>query len=99
MIAAMKQKGWPASHSTSSRFSELRPRERLVLTNVIDFIPGVAAYESRIAVDFKVAGAHVHMVVTLDPMHSDEMNRMHEQGFTSQLTKLDSRFGFAARET
>jgi hypothetical protein len=31
---------------------EFRPQSRLVLTNVIDFIPGVAAYESKIAVDF-----------------------------------------------
>jgi uncharacterized protein YndB with AHSA1/START domain len=99
MIAAMKQMGRPASHPTTARFTELRPRERLVITNVIDFIPHVATYESQIAVDFKVAGDHVRMVVTLDAMHTDEMTRMQEEGFTSQLTKLDSRFGSAARRT
>ena len=95
MIAAMKQMGGP-SHSVSSRFTELEPRERLVITNLIDFIPGVTPYENRVAVDFKVQGAQVRMVVTFDAMHSDEMTRMQKEGFTSQLTKLDKRFGSAA---
>lgn len=93
MVAAMKEMGRPASHGTHSRFTELVPRSRLVLTNVIDFIPGVAAYESQIAVDLSKQGDSVRMVVTLDAMHSDEFTKMQEQGFTSQLTKLDKRFG------
>lgn len=93
MIAAMKQMGQPPSHPTSSRFSELVPRRRLVLTNVIDFISGVEPYESNIAVDFAEAGESVRMVVTLDAMHSDSFTKMQEEGFTSQLTKLDTRFG------
>ena len=92
MIAAMKQMGRPASHATRSRFTELEPHARLVLTNVIDFLPGVAVYESNIAVDLSSAGDKVRMVVTLDPMHSDEFTRMQKEGFTSQLTKLDQRF-------
>jgi hypothetical protein len=37
------------------------------------------------------------MVVTLDAMHTEEMTRMQEEGFSSQLAKLDSRFGSAAQ--
>jgi len=92
MIAAMKQMGRPVSHATRSRFSELLPHSRLVLTNVIDFLPGVATYESKIAVDFFSKGGSVHMVVTLDAMHSEEVTKMQQEGFTSQLTKLDQRF-------
>jgi len=92
MIAAMKQMGQPTSHATHSRFTELALHERLVLTNVIDFLPGVDAYESKIAVDFSVVGDSVRMVVTLDGMHSDEFTKMQKEGFTSQLTKLDQRF-------
>jgi uncharacterized protein YndB with AHSA1/START domain len=92
MIAAMKQMGRPASHPTSSRFTEFKPHSRLVLTNVIDFIPGVATYESNIAVDFTSTGDRVRMVVTLDPMHTDEFTKMQKEGFTSQLTKLDKRW-------
>lgn len=93
MIAAMKQMGRPPSHPTRARFTELKPRERLVITNVIDFIPDVAAYESQIVVDLSAQGDRVRMVVTLDAMHTDDFTKMQEQGFTSQLTKLDSRFG------
>ena len=92
MIATMKQMGQPTSHATRSRFTEVKPHSRLVLTNVIDFIPGVATYESNIAVDFTSAGGSVRMVVTLDAMHNDEFTKMQEEGFTSQLTKLDQRF-------
>jgi uncharacterized protein YndB with AHSA1/START domain len=92
MVAAMKELGRPPSHKTHSRFTELVPRSRLVLTNSIDFIPGVAAYESQIGVDLSAQGDKVRMVVTLDAMHSEEFTKMQEQGFTSQLTKLDERF-------
>lgn len=92
MIAAMEQMGQPTSHPTRSRFTEVAPCSRLVLTNVIDFLPGVATYESNIAVDFLSSGDRVRMVVTLDAMHSEEFSKMQQEGFTSQLTKLDSRF-------
>ncbi|MFP2958408.1 SRPBCC domain-containing protein [Myxococcus sp. 1LA] len=92
MIAAMKQAGQPTSHATQSRFTEVAPHSRLVLTNVIDFLPGVATYESNIAVDFLPSGDRIRMVVTLDAMHSEEFSKMQQEGFTSQLTKLDSRF-------
>ncbi len=96
MIAAMKKMGQPTSHATQSRFTEVATHSRLVLTNVIDFLPGVATYESNIAVDFLPSGDRVRMVVTLDAMHSDAFSKMQEEGFTSQLTKLDARFGGTA---
>lgn len=92
MVAAMQRMGQPPSHPVQACFTTLEHHERLVITNVIDFLPDVATYESHIAVEFSVTGDQVRMVVTLDTMHTDEMTRMQEQGFTSQLTKLDARF-------
>ena len=92
MIAAMKHIGQPIFTAARSRFTEVKARKRLVLTNVIDFLPGVEPYESNIAVDFSALGDTVRMVVTLDAMHSNEFTKMQEEGFTSQLTKLDERF-------
>ena len=60
---------------------------------MIDFLPGVKPYDSTIAVEFFRKGESVRMVITLDPMHDDEFTRMSTMGFTSQLTKLDKRFG------
>ena len=93
MIEAMKQLGRPPSHETRGRFADFRPYERLTLIHVIDFLPGVKPYESTIVVDFFASGGFVRMVVTLHPMHDEEFSNMQVMGFTSQLTKLDKRFG------
>ncbi len=93
MIAAMKQMGRPTSHEARARFTEIRPHERLAITSVIDFLPGVIPYESTIVAEFFPSGETVRMVVTLDPMHDEEFTKMTTDGFTSQLSKLDKRFG------
>ncbi len=95
MIAAMKQMGQPTSHPTRSSFTELKPRERLVLTNILDFLPGVAPYESHIAADFFAMADQVRMVLTLDTLHDAEWTKRQLDGMTSQLTKLDTRFAQA----
>ncbi|MNS32266.1 hypothetical protein D3C72_643450 [compost metagenome] len=96
MVEAMKEMGRPSSHPTRATFSEYRPYERLAMTSVIDFFPGVATYDSTIEVDFFPKGDAVRMVVTLGPMHDAEITGMQAEGFTSQLSKLDARFGVTA---
>ena len=93
-IAAMRSMGQPLSHGTHVRFGEFRPLERLTLVHVIDFIPGSEPYETTIEVDFSSAGGEASMLVTLHP-HLDPMwTKMSLEGFTSQLGKLDRRFGW-----
>src|SRR5262249_10152665 len=85
--------GWPTSHPTHATFTELELHERLTLTHLIDFIPGVTPYESTARVEFSRAGEQVRMAITLDAMHSEEWTNMATMGWTSQLTKLDKRLG------
>ena len=92
MIAAMKQMGRPTAHEARARFTEIRPHERLAITSVIDFLPGVIPYESTIVAEFFPSGETVRMVVTLDPMHDEEFTKMATDGFTSQPSKLDKRY-------
>lgn len=95
MVEAMKQMGSPASHETRGTFTEFTPHERLVLTHVIDFLPGVKPYDSRMIVQFiPVSGGQVRMIVTLSPMHDANFTQMQREGFTSQLSKLDKRYGW-----
>ena len=95
-VAAMENMGAPTSQPCRGLFSEFMPRERLVLTQVIDFLPGVATYDSTIAVDFfPVAEGRVRMVVTLSQMHDAATTGMQREGFTSQLAKLDHRYGWS----
>ena len=64
----MEGMGAPTTQPCLGTFSEFRPHERLVLTQVIDFLPGVMIYDSTIAVDFFAAAqGRVRMVVTLSP--------------------------------
>jgi uncharacterized protein YndB with AHSA1/START domain len=92
MVAAMKEMGRPALTTLHGRFSEFRPLERLVLTQMIDFLPGVEPYESTIMVDFFPSGERVRMVVTLCPMHTEEFTKLARQGLESQLRNLDKLF-------
>lgn len=96
-IAAMKAMGQPLSHGTSGWFSEFRPHERLTLMHRIDFVPGAEPYETRIDVDFSPAGEAARMVVTAHPHLDPVWTRMAVEGFTSQLTKLDRRYGWGER--
>ena len=89
-IAAMEKMGAPTSQPCRGRFTEYEPNKRLVLTQLIDFLPGVPPYDSMITVDFfPFADGRVRMVVTLSRMHDAATTAMQKEGFTSQLSKLD----------
>src|SRR5262245_42987755 len=92
MVAALKEMGRPASTTLRGRFTEFRPLERLMLTQMIDFVPGVAPYESTLMVDFFPSGEWVRMVVTLSPMHDEEFTKMASEGLASQFRNLDKLF-------
>jgi uncharacterized protein YndB with AHSA1/START domain len=94
-IAAMNDMGEPASTPCRGYFSEFRPHEHLALSQIIDFLPGVEPYDSLIEVDIATApDGHVRMTVTLHQMHDVQTSNMQQQGFLSQLSKLDKRYGW-----
>jgi uncharacterized protein YndB with AHSA1/START domain len=93
-IVAMKSMGQPLSHVTRGKFAEFSPFTRLTLVHVIDFVPGSPTYESLIEVDFSDLGDQARMVVTIHPHLDPFWTRMSVEGFTSQLGKLDQRFGW-----
>lgn len=96
-VAAMEGMGAPTTQPCRGTFAEFRPHERLVLTQVIDFLPDVNPYDSTIAVDFFTAAqGRVRMVVTLSQMHDAATTGMQREGFLSQLSKLDKRYDWQA---
>jgi uncharacterized protein YndB with AHSA1/START domain len=97
-IAAMKNMGQPLSHATRGRYAEFRPHERLSVVHVIDFVAGQEPYETTIEVAFSTAGDQARMVVTLHPHLDPHWTKMSVMGFSSQLTKLDKRFGWTGGE-
>jgi uncharacterized protein YndB with AHSA1/START domain len=91
-IVTRSELGLAPSHSVRARFTEVRPYRRLILTHVIDFVPGVTPYEQMIAVDFFPAGDTVRMVTTIEPLHNEEFTQTSIRVFTSQLEHLEVRF-------
>lgn len=95
-IAAMKSMNMPLSHHTRGTYTEFGPHERLTLVHVIDFVPRMEPYESKIEVLFSRIGDQARMIVTIHPHLDPHWTRMSVQGFASQVTKLDRRFGWTA---
>ena len=57
----------------------------------IDFVRGMAPYDSKVDVDFQPVGDRARMVVTIHPHADPHWTRMATQGFRSQFGKLDRR--------
>jgi uncharacterized protein YndB with AHSA1/START domain len=91
-IATRNHMGLVPVSSVRARFTEFRPYQRLTLTHVMDFVPGVKSYEQVIAVDFFPVGDSVRMVTTIEPLHNEEFTQTSIRVFTSQLKMLERRF-------
>ena len=87
-VAFMKQAGMPLTTEASLTYMEIVPGKSVSWSHKTDFIPGVAPYDVGCKVEFFPEGKTVRMVVTLDPMHSDEWTQRSVMGWESQLGKL-----------
>lgn len=89
-VQFMKEAGMPLTTEAQLTFTEIVPQKRIGYTHRVDFVPGVAPYDVGNKVEFFAAGHKARMVLTLDPMHSDEWTQRSIMGMESQLTKLPS---------
>ena len=87
-IAHMKKEGMATSHAVTSTFTAVTELQSLELTSLIDFLPGVEAYEVRATVSFHPLGDQVKMVIVLERYHSEEWTMRAKAGWESQLTKF-----------
>jgi uncharacterized protein YndB with AHSA1/START domain len=87
-VQFMKQAGMPLTTETRLTYTEIVPGKSIAYTHRADFIPGVEPYDVGNKVEFFVEGEQVRMVVTLDPMHSDEWTQRAAMGMESQIGKL-----------
>jgi uncharacterized protein YndB with AHSA1/START domain len=87
-VEFIKKAGMPLTSEARLTYTEIVPGKRLAYTHRVDFIPGVEPYNCGNTVDFFAVGGNVRMVLTLDPMHSDEWTQRAVMGWESQLGKL-----------
>ena len=87
-VEFMKQAGMPLTTEARLTYMEIVPGKTIAYTHRVDFVPGVEPYNTGNKVDFFAVGRNVRMVLTLDPMHSDEWTERSVMGTESQLGKL-----------
>ena len=87
-IQFMKQVGMPLTTETKLTYTEIVAGKSIAYSHRADFIPGVEPYDVGNKVEFSAEGSQVRMVVTLDPMHSDEWSQRAAMGMESQIGKL-----------
>jgi uncharacterized protein YndB with AHSA1/START domain len=88
-VRFMKQAGMPLTTEAKLTYTEIVAGKSIAYTHRADFIPGVLPYDVGNMVEFFSEGDHIRMVLTLDPMHSDEWTQRAVMGMESQLGKLD----------
>jgi uncharacterized protein YndB with AHSA1/START domain len=74
-IQFMKGAGMPLTTEAKLTYTAIVPEKSIAYTHRTDFIPGVEPY-------------NVRMILTLDPMHSEEWTQRAVMGMESQLGKL-----------
>jgi uncharacterized protein YndB with AHSA1/START domain len=87
-IEFMKKANMPTSHGTRATFVEIVAHQRLEISHLIDFIPGVRPYENRTRVEFFPEGSSVRMIINTEEHPDKEWTLRATQGWESQLTKL-----------
>lgn len=97
-VQFMKQAGMPLTTEAKLTYTEIIPQKSIAYTHKADFIPGVEPYDVGNKVEFFAEAGKVRMVVTLDPMHSDEWTQRAAMGMESQLGKLDRIFANRGRK-
>jgi uncharacterized protein YndB with AHSA1/START domain len=87
-IAFMKKTFTAVAHATRGSFTEVVPHQRLEIVHVIDFIPGMRAYDHRMRVEFFAEGKMARMAIAVAEHTTKEWTRSALMGMESQLTRV-----------
>src|SRR5260370_12582949 len=87
-IGFLKKAGMPLTTESLVTYTELVTLQRLGLTQLADFIPGVKPYEVATTVELETIPQGVRLVLTLDAMHDEQWTRMAVMGWESELGQL-----------
>ncbi len=89
-IDYMKKAGMPVSTQHALTFTEVIPPRRLAYRSMVDFVPGVDAYEVETLLELhEVDGGGTRLVLTFDAMHDDRWTQLARMGHESELERLE----------
>lgn len=89
MVAFMKREGMPTSSEHCIVFDEVKHEALLAYTHLVDFVPGVEAYDVGTRVELFADGDGVRLVMNLDAMHDDPWTERAVMGWKGELGKLE----------
>lgn len=87
-VAFVQAAGHPLSTRHRATYTAVVPMTHLAYDHLMDFVPGVPPYEVAHVVTLEETASGVRMVLTFDVMHDEQMTRMAEMGWVSELEKL-----------
>lgn len=89
IVQYLESSGVPVTSYDRGDYAEVVDHARLAWTSGVDFIPGVAKYDSDTCVELWPHDGGTRVVVTLDAMHDAHWTRMKTMGWEQQLGKLE----------
>ncbi|HVU52339.1 MAG TPA: SRPBCC domain-containing protein [Polyangia bacterium] len=89
-IDFMKKNGMPLTNHTRGWYDEIVALERLLFWQIVDFVPGVAAYDIETLVELFPGAQGVRLVLTFDVMHDERWTQLAKLGWEGQLGRLDA---------
>ena len=89
-IAFVDGAAMPRTNELGVTYLDVDPPNRLVYSNLVDFIPGHGAYEVEVLVELTPeSDGRVRMTLTLEAMHDAEWTNRAVAGWENELDKLD----------
>jgi uncharacterized protein YndB with AHSA1/START domain len=91
-IGYLKKAGMPVVSEHRITYTALEAPRLLAFKDVVDFIPGVPAYEVSTWVELETVAGGVRLVLTFEAMHDDHWTRLAAMGKEMELDKLSRVF-------
>lgn len=97
IVAHLTAAGIPVTSAARGDYTDVTSHARLAYTNAVDFVPGVAPYQTTTTVEMaELASGGTSLRVATDAMHDAHWTKMATMGWEGQLTKLAALFAEAA---
>jgi uncharacterized protein YndB with AHSA1/START domain len=88
MVNFMRKNGMSTATAAQATYDEITPMRRLGYRHLVDFVPGHAAYETAMLVEFDPQAETVLMRLTFDAMHDAVWSERQRMGWEQELSKL-----------
>jgi uncharacterized protein YndB with AHSA1/START domain len=87
-IAYLRSVGMPTATRHSMVFTEVDPPKTLAYLHMVDFVPGMDAYQVETRVELAPEGEGTRLTLTLDAMHDQHWTDLAVAGWEQELDRL-----------